>query len=136
MYRQLDGDYISIQEIDSNGNKTLVAYLTGPDVAVSNNIIIRKIISISTNSMNIEFKSDDLVERKGFSAHIYFIQVPNKECQSWLDLDKETFKSPNFPEIYHFSMKCSWLITVDHDYHITLNFSKLYVRYQIMNKYF
>ena len=79
--------------------------------------------------MNIEFKSDDAVENKGFSANIYFTPFPNKECKSWLDMNKKTFKSPNYPQTYYNSIKCGWLITVDHDQHITLNVTEFYVRY-------
>ena len=78
--------------------------------------------------MNIEFKSDDAWEYKGFSANISFIPILNKECESWLDMKKKIFKSPNYPQAHHRSMKCNWLITVDHDSHITLNFLELYVR--------
>ena len=124
--------YISIHEIHSNGNQILVAYLTGPDEgpksvsAVSN--WNKKIISISTNKMNIEFRSDDVREKKGFSANIYFTSIPNKECDSWLDMDKKIFKSPNYPQPYHDSRNCTWLITVEHDYHITLDILEFYVR--------
>ena len=121
--------------MDSNENQKLVAYLTGPDKGPKSEWVIsnwdKKIISISTNKMIIEFQSDDFQEKKGFSANIHFIPIPNKECESWLDMNKKTFKSPNYPQTYHNSNKCSWLITVDHDYHITLNFIEFYVRYQI-----
>ena len=54
---------MSIQEIDSNGKQTLVAHLTGVDdgpksVDKTSNWD-KKIISISTNKMDIEFRSDD-----------------------------------------------------------------------------
>ena len=70
-----DGDYISILEIDSIGNQKLVAYLTGPDVGpksiLSDSNWDKKIISISTQKMIVEFKSDDdSVEFIGFSANI------------------------------------------------------------------
>ena len=119
-------------EIYSDGNQKLIASLnavdTGPKSEYAYSNWDKKIISISTNQMNIEFKSDDVKEAKGFSANIYFTPIPNKECESWLDMNKRTFKSPNYPQTYHISMKCSWLITVDHDYYITLNFIELYVR--------
>ena len=119
----------------------MIAYLTGPDEGPKSESAIsnwkKKIISSSTNKMNIEFKSDDMLEYKGFSANIYFTPIPNKECQSWLDINKKLFKSPNYPQTYHNSMKCNWLITVDHDYHITLNFNKFYVRcQQIITSYY
>ena len=82
--------------------------------------------------MNIEFKSDDYMEWRGFSAKIYFTPIPNKECESWLDMNKKTLKSPNYPQEYDYGIKCSWLITVDHDYHLTLDVSEFYVRYQII----
>ena len=115
----------------------MVAYLTGPDVGPKSEWALsnwdKKIISTSTNDLNIEFRSDDIWRNKGFSANIFFTPIPNKECESWLDMDKNIFKSPNYPQTYHISMKCSWLITADHDYHITLDFTELYVRYQIQN---
>ena len=87
----------------------------------------KKIISISTNRMTIEFKSEGLLKNIGFSANIYFTTIPNKECESWLDMKKKIFRSPNYPETYT-SKKCSWLITVEHENHVTLNLIDLYVR--------
>ena len=114
----------------------MIAYLTGldkgPKSELTNSYWDKKIISISTNQMHIEFNSDYFMEHKGFSANIYFTPIPNKKCESWLDMNKKIFKSPNYPQPYHKSTKCSWLITVDHDYHITLNFIDVYVRYQII----
>ena len=109
--------------------------MSGPDAGPKSESAVsnwdKKIISISTNRMNIDFKSDDFMEFKGFSANIHFTPIPNKECESWLDMDKKIFKSPNYPQTYYNNKKCIWLITVDHYYHITLNFIDLYVRYQI-----
>ena len=104
---------------------------TGPKYEYAYSNWDKKIISISTNRMIIDFKSDDFFEYKGFSANIYFTPIPNKECESFLDMNKKIFKSPNYPQTYHNNKKCSWLITVDHYYHITLNFIEYYVRYQI-----
>ena len=128
-----DGDYISIQEIDLNGNETLVAYLTGPDNGPKSECVYcnweKKTISISTNKMYIEFKSDDSWRNMGFLANIYFTPVPNKECESWLDMNKKTLKSPNYPLAYSNSLNCTWLITVDQNCHITLDVTEYYVRY-------
>ena len=126
---------MSIQEIDSNGKQTLVAHLTGVDdgpksVDKTSNWD-KKIISIST-MMIVEFISDDILELKGFSANIYFTPFPNKECESWLDMNKKTLKSPNYPQTDDHSIKCSWLISVDHDYHLTLDVREFHVRYQII----
>ena len=79
--------------------------------------------------MTIEFISDDILSHIGFSANIYFTPFSNNECESWLDVNKKIFKSPNYPQTYYNSSKCSWLITVDHDYHITLHVREFHVRY-------
>ena len=127
------GDLISIQEIDSNENLIMVAYLTGPNLGPKYEWSIsnwnKKTISSSTNRMHIEFKSDDIMEYKGFSANIIFKPFPNKECESWLNMNTKTFKSPNYPQTYHNFKKCNWLITIDHDYHVTLDVTEYYVRY-------
>ena len=117
----------------------MIAYLTGSDVGPKSESILsnwnKKIISSTAEKMIIEFKSDieNSIQNKGFSASIYFTPVSIKKCDSWLDMSKSTFKSPNYPQTYYDSMKCSWLITVDPDYHITLDFFDIYVRYQIQN---
>ena len=120
-----------MQEIDPEGNQKLVAYLSGQDVGPISKVAVsnwnKKIISVSTNQMNIEFKSDDSWEYNGFSAKIYFTPISNKECESWMDMKKKVFKSPNYPKTYA-SKKCYWIITVDQDFHITLNFIELFVR--------
>ena len=127
-----DTDYISILEIDSIGNQKLVAYLTGPDLGpksfAADSNWDKKWISISTQKMIVEFKSDDSVERVGFSANIHFTPIPSSECESWLDMYRKDFKSPNYPQPYHDSRNCTWLITVEHDYHITLDILEFYVR--------
>ena len=117
----------------------MIAYLTGSDVGPKSESILsnwnKKIISSTAEKMIIEFKSEieNSFQYKGFSASIYFTPVSIKECDSWLDMSKRIFKSPNYPQTYYNSMKCSWLITVDPDYHITLDFFHFYVRYQIQN---
>ena len=110
----------------------MVSYLSGPDKGPKSESALsnwnKKLISIATNQMHVEFKSDDFLEDRGFSANIYFTPIPNKECESWLDMTKKIFKSPNYPKTYHKSTKCSWLITVGLENHITLNFIEFYVR--------
>ena len=110
--------------------------MTGPDAGPTSNYSVsnwdKKIISVSTNKMNIKFKSDEIEQYKGFFAKISFTPIPNKDCESWLDMNKKTLKSPNYPQNYYNSNKCSWLITMDHDYYITLDISEFYVRYQII----
>ena len=138
MDREEDVDTISIQEIDSNGNqKMVVAYLSGlddgpfTDTSRKSNWV-KKIISIPTNKMNIEFKTQSRNMFKGFSANIHYTPIQNMECESWLDMYKKIFKSPKYPQTYSNVIKCRWLITIDHDYHLTLDFTEFYVRYKII----
>ena len=128
-----NGDYISIQEIDANGYQKLLAYLTGTDLGPKSEMASsnwdKKIISTSTTKMNIEFKSDDSWQYKGFFTKIHFTPISNKECESWIDMTKKIFQSPNYPQSWH-TKKCQWLITVDPDSHITLNIIELDVRFR------
>ena len=80
--------------------------------------------------MEIQFVTDTVQQGKGFTANIYYTPWPNKECDTWVDMNGNIFKSPNYPLQYN-SMKCSWLISVDLEFHISLKFSELYVRYEI-----
>ena len=129
--------YISIEEIDSNENSKLITKLTGSDTGPKSEYSYsnwkKKIISSSTNKIIIMFKSDNLYAYKGFSANILFSPVPSEKCKSWLDMNKKTFASPNYPKSYQSNMKCSWLITVGYHNHITLNILELHVRYQNTN---
>ena len=113
----------------------ILANLTGPDVGPKSKIAYsnwdKKVISIPSNQMSIEFRSDDSMEYKGFSANIYFTPIPNKECESWLQMNERVFQSPNYPLTYHNTKKCHWLITVDHDSQITLDLFEFYVQVAI-----
>ena len=115
----------------------MVAHLTGSDEGPKSESAYsnwdKKIISVSTNRMTIEFKSDDILKLKdkGFSANILFTPFPNKECESWFNTNKKILNSPNYPLTYYNNMKCSWLITIDYDYYITLDIAELHVRYKI-----
>ena len=99
--------------------------MTGPDIGPKSIMAVsnwnKKWISISTQKMIVEFKSDDSVEYIGFSANIHFTPIPSMECDSWLDMYNKDFKSPNYPQPYQNAVKCKWLIIVHHDYHITLD---------------
>ena len=115
----------------------LITRLTGPDwgpisdKGLDYSYWEQKIIS-TANSMVIRFQSDESdTQYKGFAANIHYTLLQNKKCESWLDMNKSTFKSPNYPHIYYSTMKCSWLITVDHESYITLDVTEYYVRYQI-----
>ena len=108
--------------------------MTGPDEGPKRYSSIsnweKKIISISTNKMIVEFVTEGsewLQNDRGFFAHYYFTRK-NKECELWLAMNKTILKSPNYPGSYQNSMKCRWLITGHHDNHITLDLIEFHVR--------
>ena len=90
----------------------------------------KKIFSSSSNNMFVEFRSDDVIEGTGFSASIHYSPLPSKECETGLDDDKESIKSPNYPNLYDNNLSCKWLISVPHGLHITLKFTIFDVIFQ------
>ena len=75
--------------------------------------------------MLVEFRSDDIFERGGFSTYLNYSPLPSKECKAGLDMTKKTIKSPNYPDLYNNNLFCKWLISVPHGSHITLNFFQI-----------
>ena len=79
--------------------------------------------------MIVEFKSDDTLEYTGFSLSIQFTPFQNDMCQSCLDMEQKTLKSPNYPKSYGNNVTCYWIITAQHGYHITLELQDFNVKY-------
>ena len=106
----------------------LLARLTGPDIGP----IIQygekfshwdqKLISSSSNTMVVEFKSDGDIEYTGFSANIHFTLLQNKNCESWVDMKNQILQSPNYPNSYGNDIICNRLITPEPNFHIKLHF--------------
>ena len=111
----------------------MIASLTGPDFGpisyYSWSHWQKKIISSTSNKMLVEFRSDDVNEKNGFSISIYYSQLPSKECQKGLNMTNKIIQSPNHPDSYSNNLICKWLITVPHGSHITLSFSQFDVRF-------
>ena len=127
MNANYDGDSISIYNVDStDGSSNLIARLSGPDTGPESKFLIshwdEKVISSPSNAMMVEFKSDGDMEYTGFYATIQFTLLQNKRCESWMDMKKTIFKSPNYPNSYGNDIYCNYLITVQPDFHITLDF--------------
>ena len=140
-----DGDSISIYKVDTDRSSTpiLITKLSGPDkgpkteYAISNWDV--KAISTSSNYMMVEFKSDDQnVDRNGkklftgFSATIRFTLMKNITCDSRMDVNNRILQSPNYPNSYGSNMFCKYLITVQPNFHITLDFLEFDVRFLII----
>ena len=131
-----DGDFISIYDIDLDGNTKLISRLSGPDSGPKSQIVYsnweKKIISGSTNKIMVEFKSDDTSEYTGFSLSIQFTPLQIEMCESCLDMEEKTLKSPNYPNSYGNNISCNWLITAQHGFHITLKLLEFDVKYSVL----
>ena len=116
----------------------MISRLSGPDAGPKSQISYsnweKKIISGSTNKMMVEFKSDDTLERTGFSLSIQFTPLPNHMCESCLDMKEKTLKSPNYPKSYGNNVSCYWLITAQHGFHITLKLQDFNVKYFVLTE--
>ena len=89
----------------------------------------KKIISSSYNMMVVEFKSNDKIQGTGFSLNIQFTPMENPICESCLNMEEKTLKSPNHPKSYGNNVSCNWLITAEHGFHITLTLQDFDVKY-------
>ena len=50
-------------------------------------------------------------------------------CQDWLDLENKKLTSPNYPDWYDPNTACTWKLTTNEGYYISLDFKIIYVRY-------
>ena len=119
----------------TDGSPKLIARLSGPDKgpkSITGYNWEEKVISTSSNNMVIEFKSDGELEYTGFSAIINFTLLQNKKCESWMDMNNQILQSPNYPNSYGNDIFCNHLITVQPNFHITLDFLEFDVSFLIM----
>ena len=122
-----DGDSITIYNVNrTDGSPNLIVRLSGTDYGpksiYSNSNWEEKVFSASANNIMVEFKSDNELEYKGFSATIRFTLLNNTKCESWMDMNNKIMQSPNYPNSYGSNMFCKYLITVQPNFHITLDF--------------
>ena len=89
-----------------------------------------KVISSSSNSMIVEFKSDDYSKEDwGFSATIHFNLLSNKKCELLIDMHNQILQSQNYPNSYGNDIFCYQLITVHPEFHIIVDFLEFDVSY-------
>ena len=128
-----DGDLLTIYDIDLDGNTTLISRLSGSDAGPKSQYSYsnweKKIISSSSSKMMVEFKSDDTLESTGFSLSIQFTPFQNDMCQSCLDMEQKTLKSPNYPKSSSTHVSCDWLITAQQGFQIALELQEFNVKY-------
>ena len=131
-----DGDFITIYDVDHNGNTKLISRLSGPDTGPKSKYAYsnweKKVISSSSNKMIVEFKSDDTLEYTGFSLSIQFTPFQNDMCQSCLDMEQKILKSPNYPKTSGKNVTCNWIITAQHGLHIKLELQEFNVKYFVL----
>ena len=136
MWLENSGDFITIYDLNDNGDSRVIASLSGPDNGPQSyqswSRWQKKIISSSRNNMMVEFKSDDVWEGIGFSASIYYTPLPSKKCEAGLNMTMKSIQSPNYPNFYDNNMACKWLISVPYDSHITLRFLEFDVIFSII----
>ena len=112
--------------MDSTGNSKILAQLNGLDRGPKSQFIPlpsnweKKIISSSGHRMMIEFQSDNSLEWSGFSAFISYHEIQSENCNSWLNMNEGTLKTPDYPNSYDKIISCKWVITVKHGYYISL----------------
>ena len=85
----------------------------------------------SSGMMYIEFKRRKLKKLTGcgLNAIIKYNKFMS-ECQTWLDLEKNTLTTP---EEYEKNSNCSWLLTSNIDFNIILYFNFLYVSFNFLS---
>ena len=121
----------------------MITRLSGPDKGPKSEYTTsnweEKVISISSNYMMVEFKSDDQnldsegkKMSKGFSATIHFTLMQNKTCDSWMDMNNQILQSPNYPNSYGKNIICKYLITIKPNFHIKLDFLEFDVSFLII----
>ena len=115
----------------------MISRLSGPDAGPKSQYSYyanweKKITSSSSNKMMVEFKSDDKFQYTGFSLNIQFTPFQNDMCQSCLDMEQKTLKSPNYPKSYGSNVTCNWIITAQHGVYITLELQEFNVKYFVL----
>ena len=114
----------------------MISRLSGPDLGPKSKRTgsnwEKKVISSSSNKMIVEFKSDDIIESAGFSLSILFTPFQNDMCQSCLDMEQKTLKSPNYPKSSGKNVTCNWIITAEPGLHIKLELQELNVKYFVL----
>ena len=114
----------------------MISRLSGPDAGPKSKYVYsnweKKVISSSSNKMMVEFKSDDTEERTGFSLSIQFTPLQNHMCESCLDMEQKTLKSPNYPKSSGKNVTCNWIITAQHGLHIKLELQEFNVKYFVL----
>ncbi|XP_031795774.1 cubilin [Sarcophilus harrisii] len=77
-------------------------------------------VSSAGNSIAVRFKTDSSINGRGFNAS--WLEIPDG-CGGIFQASSGEIHSPNYPRSYRSNTDCSWLIQVDRNHHILLNFT-------------
>ncbi|XP_044150585.1 LOW QUALITY PROTEIN: cubilin [Bufo gargarizans] len=83
-------------------------------------------VSSTGNAVTVWFKTDALVNGKGFNAT--WREVPGG-CGGIFQAPNGEIHSPNYPRPYDDNTECSWLIRVDPGHRVFLNFTDFDIEY-------
>ncbi|XP_037243046.1 cubilin isoform X5 [Falco rusticolus] len=125
---------LTIQELDieyhSNCNNDVLEVYGGPDflsprlvqLCVSRSAQNPLRVSTTGNSAIVRFKTDRAVTGKGFNASW---QENPGGCGGVFQVASGEIHSPNYPQPYSNNVDCSWVIQVDYNHRVLLNFTDL-----------
>ncbi|XP_001377380.2 cubilin [Monodelphis domestica] len=77
-------------------------------------------VSSTGNSVAIRFKTDNSINGRGFNAS--WQEIPGG-CGGIFQASSGEIHSPNYPNSYRSNTDCTWVIRVDRNYHVLLNFT-------------
>ncbi|XP_069007315.1 cubilin [Embiotoca jacksoni] len=83
-------------------------------------------VSSTGNLLTVRFKSDAYVSGRGFTAG--WTEVPGG-CGGPVTAPSGEIHSPSYPSSYPNNVDCSWVISVDPNHRVLLNFSDLDIEY-------
>ncbi|KAM6215214.1 cubilin [Rhynchocyon petersi] len=101
-------------------------YETSPLLGTFCGSTLPPLIISHSNKLRINFTSDLLYSRSGFSA---YWDGSATGCGGNLTTPTGTFTSPNYPMPYYHSSECSWLLTASHGSQFELKFEDFHLEY-------
>ncbi|RVE59186.1 hypothetical protein OJAV_G00201620 [Oryzias javanicus] len=84
-------------------------------------------VSSTGNLLTVRFKSDDYVSGRGFNASWAEVQGG---CGGPITAPSGEIHSPLYPNSYPTNVDCSWVISVDRNHRVFLNFTDLDIEFQ------
>ena len=77
--------------------------------------------------LSLSYYSLIFFSKKGSRWEDGIKNIYHDPCQDWLDLTSMKLTSPNFPKSYDADTICTWNLTTDKGYYISLDFDNINV---------